>query len=76
MYLSPTVQHIVSLLLAAIWAVSSIILYFRTRAKQVAYLRRFLPVNGVPLDMAVSGNPFGAVARSIWRVIPLLARYL
>lgn len=69
MYLPPTVQNIVSLVLAAIWAVGSITLYFRMRAKQVAYLKRFPPVEGVPLYMAAGGNPFGAVARTIWRVM-------
>lgn len=49
MYLPPTAQNIVSLALAAIWAVGMITLYFRMRAKQVAYLKRFPLVEGVPL---------------------------
>ena len=69
MYLPPTAQNIVSLALAAIWAVGMITLYFRMRAKQVAYLKRFPLVEGVPLYMAAGGTPFGAVAGTIWRVM-------
>jgi heme/copper-type cytochrome/quinol oxidase subunit 1 len=67
-YLPPTAQNIASLVLAAVWFVGMIILYFRMRAKQVAYLERFPPVEGVPLHMVISGNPFGAVSRAIWHV--------
>ena len=56
-------------MLAAIWAAGAVTLYFRTRAKQVAYLKRFPPVEGVPLDMAVGGNPFGAISRAIWNAM-------
>lgn len=69
MYLSPTAQNIVSFMLMAIWFIGMFVLYLRLRAKQVAYLKRFPPVEGVPLYMAASGNPFGAVARTIWRVM-------
>lgn len=37
------------------------------RAKQVAYLKRFPPVEGIPLEIAGGGNPFGAVSRAFWR---------
>ena len=69
MYIPPATQNLLSLGLAAIWATGTITLYFRMRAKQAAYLRRFPPVEGVPLDMAVSGNPFGAVARAQWKAM-------
>lgn len=65
MYIPPTAQNLISLTLAAIWVVGIVILYLRTRAKQIKYLRRFPPVNGVPLDMVTSGNPFGAAARNL-----------
>jgi hypothetical protein len=60
------VQNIVSIALVAVWVVGMIALYLRLRAKQVAYLKRFPPVEGVPLYMAGGGNPFGAVSRAIW----------
>lgn len=69
MYLPPTAQDLISLTLATIWFAGGITLYLRTRAKQVVYLRRFPPVNGVPLDIVMSGNPFGAEARAIYRAM-------
>ena len=66
MYIPPNIQTIVSLVLAALWFAGTIALYVRMRAKQVAYLKRFPPVEGVPLYMAGGGNPFGAVSRAIW----------
>ena len=66
MYIPPNVQAIVSLALAALWFAGTIALYVRMRAKQVAYLKRFPPAEGVPLCTAGGGNPFGAVSRAIW----------
>ncbi len=68
MYLSPTAQNIVSFILMANWFTGAYVLYLRLRAKQVAYLKHFPPIEGVPLHMAYSGNPFGAVSRAIWHV--------
>ena len=69
MYIPPGIQNAVSIALVAIWVVGTIALYFRMRAKQVAYLKRFPPVEGVPLEIAGGGNPFGGVSRAIWRVM-------
>ncbi len=68
MHLSPTTQNIVSFMLMAIWFTGAYVLFLRLRAKQVAYLKHFPPVEGIPLHMANSGNPFGAVSRAIWHV--------
>jgi hypothetical protein len=54
---------------AILWLGVGISLYFRTRIQEVAYLKRFPPVNGVPLYMVNGGNPFGAQARAIWRAM-------
>ena len=69
MYIPPTAQNLISLALAVIWFAGGIILYLRTRAKRVIYLRHFPPVNGVPLDIVMSANPFGAEARAIYRAM-------
>jgi hypothetical protein len=50
---------------AVVWSGVGIVLYFRTRVQQAAYLKRFPPVNGVPLYMVNGGNPFGARAQAI-----------
>jgi hypothetical protein len=68
-YILPNIQTIVSLVLAALWFAGTIALYVRMRAKQVAYLKRFPPVEGVPLYMTGGGNPFGAVSRAVWSVM-------
>jgi hypothetical protein len=54
---------------AILWFGVGIALYFRTRIQQIAYLKRFPPVNGVPLYMVNGGNPFGAQARAIKRAM-------
>jgi hypothetical protein len=65
-------QHVYAVLqqyggyvLAGVWMVGIILMYLRFRAYQRAYLQKCPPVNGVPLDMAVGGNPFGEVARAV-----------
>lgn len=50
------------------WMGGTVLLFLRSRAHQVAYLKKFPPVNGVPLEMFMGGNPFGAEARAIARV--------
>lgn len=69
MHIPPAAQNIVTFVLVVTWFAGALTLYFRLRAKQVAYLRHFPPVAGVPLDMAAGGNPFSAVSRTIWRVM-------
>jgi hypothetical protein len=51
------------------WFVGSVALFIRFLAKQLAYLRRFPPVEGVPLDSFRGGNPFGGRSRAIWRTM-------
>jgi hypothetical protein len=62
-------RQIFPLVFFILWIGVGIILFFRARAKQVAYLKRFPPVEGVPLYMVGGGNPFGAQARAIWRAM-------
>lgn len=62
-------QNIIGYTLAITWIVVGIVLYLRTLVKQLAYLGRFPPVNGVPLNALRGGNPFGARARAQWRVM-------
>jgi hypothetical protein len=54
--------------LAGVLIVGFVVMSFRARAAQVAYLKRFPPVNGVPLDMFLGGNPGGAEAQAITHV--------
>ena len=51
------------------WLAGTVAMFFRYRAKQRAYLRRFPPVEGVPLDMYLGGDPFGEIARAIFRAL-------
>jgi hypothetical protein len=60
------VQNVALLVFTALWFGVMIVLFSRFRRDQRAYLQRFPPVNGIPLDMAMGGNPFGAVDRSIY----------
>lgn len=69
MYISSDAQNIASLALAAICAMGAIILHARFRSKQIAYLKRFRPVEGIPLNMPGGGNPFSAVSRGIWQAM-------
>jgi len=69
MFISPAAQNIASLALAAICATGAIILHARFRAKQMAYLKRFPPIGGIPLNTPGGGNPFGAVSRAIWQAM-------
>jgi hypothetical protein len=57
--------QIILVVFVAIWFGGMIVLFFRVRAKQVVYLKRFPPVNGVPLEMFLGGNPFGPEIRAI-----------
>lgn len=41
----------------------------RFRAKQLEYLRRFPPVNGIPLGTSVWGFPFDAEFRAVTRAM-------
>jgi hypothetical protein len=54
--------------LAGVWVVGGVLFWWRSRASQVAYLKKFPPVNGVPLEMWLGGNPGGAEAQAIARV--------
>jgi hypothetical protein len=54
--------------LASMCIVGFVVMFFRARASQVAYLKRFPLVNGVPLEMSLAGNPGGAQAQAISRV--------
>ncbi len=58
-------QQIFPLLFFGVWFGVMVILYLRLRGYQKAYLRRFPPVSGVPLDMVTGGNPFGAPGKAI-----------
>ena len=60
-----TLGQIIPVAFVVTWIVVTLLLFFRTRATQRALLRRFPPVEGTPLDMVISGNPFGAQARAI-----------
>jgi hypothetical protein len=62
------VQQFGPCLFFALWFGGSGIFFLRSRAAQVAYLKKFPLVNGVPLEMFMGGNPFGPVARAIARV--------
>ncbi|WIG59187.1 MAG: hypothetical protein OJF49_001934 [Ktedonobacterales bacterium] len=62
------VQQIFPIFFVISWVGIAITLFLRLRAKQRDYLRRFPPVAGIPLDMYMGGNPFGAVNRAIFRV--------
>jgi hypothetical protein len=61
-------QQVGGYILAGVCIVGFVVLLFRCRASQVAYLKRFTPVNGVPLDMFLGGNPGGPEAQAIARV--------
>jgi hypothetical protein len=61
-------QNILGYTLALTWFVVGVVLSLRALMKQLAYLGRFPPVNGVPLNALRGGNPFGARARMQWRV--------
>jgi hypothetical protein len=50
-------QNVLLVAFMAIWFGGMIALFFRYRIKQRAYLRRFPPVDGIPLDMYVGGGP-------------------
>jgi hypothetical protein len=52
--------------LAGVWLVGTILIYVRYRAYQVAYLKKFPPINGVPLYMVWGGNPGGPEAQAIY----------
>ena len=69
MNISPNVQHIVVFAFVLIWVGGIVAFYVRMRARQGQYLKRFPPVEGVPLEIAGGGNPFGAVSRAIWRAL-------
>jgi hypothetical protein len=51
-----------------VWFGGTVLLGFRYRAKRRAYLQRFPAVEGVPLDMFVSGGP-SRVRRAIYRAM-------
>jgi hypothetical protein len=65
-------QRIFPLAFALAWSGGAIVLGVRLLRKQGAYLRRFPPVEGVPLDDFVVTtafrSPWGAVNRAIRRV--------
>jgi hypothetical protein len=45
---------------------SFLIFFLHVRSYQRAYLKQFPPVNGVPLDMYVGGNPFSPESCAVW----------
>lgn len=67
------IERIFPFAFAISWFGVSAILWFRFRAKQRAYLHRFPPVDGVPLDMYVGGGPRSvtrALFQAMWRRQP------
>jgi hypothetical protein len=64
-------QNILFAVVTLSWLVGMIALFFRFRAKQRTYLRRFPPVEGAPLEMAW---PFLSPMRVTREVIRLLSQ--
>ncbi len=63
-------QQLFPFAFAITWFGVEAVLFFRFRAKQRAYLHRFPPVEGVPLDMYVGGGPKSVTRagfRAMWR---------
>jgi hypothetical protein len=63
-----TLQQVFAYTPVLVYMAGGITLFVRGHAKQVDYLRRFPPAEGVRLDTFKSGNPFGAVNRAIIQV--------
>src|SRR5260221_623723 len=66
----PMVQNVLAVAFVITWLGGTAVLFFRYRAKQRAYLHRFPPVEGVPLDMYVGGGPKSVTRagfRAMWR---------
>lgn len=61
-------QDFIAYGLVFVWIGVDLFLLIRSRLKQIEYLRRFPPVDGVWLDTFTSGNPFGRVAQAIRQV--------
>ena len=57
---------------AVVWFGVIVALYFCVRAKQREYFRQFPPVDGIPLDMYVSGSRAAnrAIKRVMWQRQP------
>jgi hypothetical protein len=58
-------QQVGGYILVGVWIVGGVLifhLYFLPY--ELAYLRQFSPVDGVPLDMYTGGNPFHPVSRA------------
>jgi hypothetical protein len=62
------VQQFGPCLFIVLWIGGGVIFFLHSRAAQVAYLKKLPPVNGVPLEMFMGGNPAGPEARAIARV--------
>jgi hypothetical protein len=64
-------QQIFPYVVVILWVGGALVLFSRARVKQRAYLRRFPPVDGFPLDAPLDRfmgmNPIGAAACTIRR---------
>jgi hypothetical protein len=61
-------QQALPVILFAVWVCVIVAQFVRARAKQRAYLRRFPPVDGVPLDSYVSGTS-PRVRRAVFKAL-------
>lgn len=64
-----SVRQVLPYILFAVWGLIIVAQFIRTRAKQRAYLRRFPPVDGVPLDMYVPGSGPRSVGRAFFQAM-------
>lgn len=64
-----TWQNIIFAAFLITWFGGGVAIYVRFLKRQLAYLRHFPPVDGVPLDTLQGGSPFGARSRATFRAM-------
>ncbi len=66
---NPVWQNILAVALVIAWTGVLMVLFIRAREKQRAYLRRFPPVEGVPLDIHLPSAGPANVTRAMLRAL-------